>query len=333
MKKRNLNIFDAGIAFVMAFVLAQFTSAIGISITQTIMKVCGKSTSQISVFWDSALGYLLQAIYMNIAFIAVFIWYYMRRNKQPILTRPTKPTIKYVGFCVLIGIASLFLLSGVLNYFQLILDKLNYSAGTLTYAINSPSAYIISLISLALIPAICEELLFRGIITTALKPKGEIFAIIMSSAMFAIFHFSPSQLIYPMCFGLILSIVYLRTKNILFPILLHFINNALTISIQYFSNSSGEPFTHSTSMLMYALITLTLWICIMYYLFKEFKQHNLISKQNKTSQNDDLNNETISSTNSITSQTQELENTQLNTKVLYGSIAIMVLIYILLLFA
>ncbi len=333
MKKRTLNIFDAGIAFVMAFILAQFTAFIGISITQTIMEACGKTATQITAFWDGVWGYLLQGIYMNIAFIAVFVWYYTRRNKQPILTKPTTSTLKYVGRCILIGVATLFLLSGVLNYFQLILDKLNFSAGVLSYEINSPLTYFISLISLAVIPAICEELVFRGIITTALKPKGEMFAIFMSSAMFAIFHFSPSQLIYPFCFGLILSIMYLRTKNILFPILLHFVNNALTVSIQYFSNSSSGTFTHSTSMLMYALITLTIWICIMYYLFKELKQHNLSNKQNTSVENNNPNNETAQSDNSVITQSQELENDKLNTKILYGSIAVMALIYILLLFA
>lgn len=333
MKKRNLNIFDAGIAFVIAFILAQFTAVIGIVVSEFVMDICGMSASQIDKFWNGVWGYLLQGIYMNIAFVIVFAWYYMHRNKQPMLTKPSKPTIKYVGYCVLIGIASLFLLSGVLNYFQLMLDKLNYSVSTLTYEINSPLTYIISLISLAVLPAVCEELIFRGIITTALKQKGETFAIFMSSAMFAIFHFSPSQLIYPMCFGLILSIVYLRTRNIIFPILLHFINNALSVSIQYFSNSSSGTFTHSTSMLLYAIITFAIWIYIIYRLFKDFKQHSTQQSTQNTSAENNTENNISQNADIITEQTQTLENDKLNHKVLYGSIILMILIYILLLFA
>ena len=332
MKKRSLNIFDAGIAFVLSFVLAQFTAVIGIVISEFVMDACGMSATQIDTFWNGVWGYLLQGIYMNIAFIAVFIWYYVHRDKQPMLTNPTKPTIKYVGYCILIGVASLFLLSGILNYFQLMLDKLNYSVSTLSYEINSPLTYIISLISLAVLPAVCEELLFRGIITTSLKQKGETFAIFMSSAMFAIFHFSPSQLIYPFCFGLILSIVYLRTRNIIFPILLHFINNALTVSIQYFSNSSSGTFTHSTSTLVYAIITFAVWIYIIYRLFMDFKQHSQQSTQNTSAENNTEDNISQNS-NIITEQTQTLENDKLNHKILYGSIILMILIYILLLFA
>ena len=287
------------------------------------------SATSISNFWDTSWGYLLQAIFMNVAFVITFVWYYTRRNKQPVLRKPNKSTLKYVGWCVLFGIATLFLLSGILNYFQLFLDKIGYKAPTVSFAIDTPTNYIVSLISMAIIPAVCEELIFRGVITTALKPKGQIFAVVLSSAMFAMFHFSPSQLIYPLCFGLILGIVYLRTNNILFPILLHFINNALSISIQYFSSSSGEAFTHSTSILLYSLFTLTAWICVMYYLFKDFKNH--LAKQHNTD-TANSNNQNIEPAHSVQTTTETQENESANTKVLYGSLVLMAVVYVLMLF-
>jgi len=322
MKKRNLTIFDAGIAFVMAFVIAQFTSVIGVVITQFILGACGKTESQITAFFDTAWGYLLQAIFMNIAFVLVFIWYYRHINKREVVSRPDTSTYKYILKSVAIGIATLFLLSGVLNYFQLFVEKLGFTSGSLSYSINSPAKYIISLISLALLPAVCEELLFRGVIVNALKHKGHVFAIIFSSIMFSIFHFSLSQLIYPLCFGLILSIVYLRTKNILVPMLLHFINNALSVSIQYFSSSSGGEFTHSISILLYALITLAIWIWIMVYMFKDLKSH--LASNNTQSQSP-------SDTSLDSQQNAEIQeskrNEKINNYVFYGSLVIMILLY------
>ena len=338
MKKKRLTIFDAGIAFLLAFILAQFTSAIGISLTQCILQACGKNSEQITAFFDTSLGYLLQAIFMNIAFILVFIWYARRIDKHELINKPNSNTFNYVWKCIIIGIATLFLLSGVLNYFQLLVDKLGFTASELTYELNSPKNYIISLISLALIPAICEELLFRGVLVNALKHKGQIFSIILSSIMFSIFHFSPTQLIYPICFGLILSIIYLRTGNIIFSILLHFINNALTISIQYFSNSSGGQFVHSASMLIYTIVTLSIWIAIMVYLFKDLKSHNKLKIS--TLANTDNFDSSINNTKSQTTQNNDVstikdsetpENTKLNNLVFYGSISIMLCIYILLL--
>ncbi len=321
MKKKGLTIFDAGIAFLLAFVLSQLTGAFGISIIQSIMSACGKSSAAIKAFWDTASGYLVQALCMNIAFVLVFIMYIRRVDKNEVIAKPNNNTWKYVGICVAIGVATMFLLSGSLNYFQLLVDKLGFKSPTVGFELNTVPSYLISLVALAVIPAVCEEMVFRGVLVNALKHKGKVFAVVLSSVMFSIFHFSPSQLIYPICFGLILAIVYLRTNNILFPMLLHFINNALSLSIQYFSNGSGGEFVHSMSTLIFALITLAGWIVIMMYMFKEFLHHNQKSnyKQNVSAQ------PKSNVTNTQTSTTTKFDNW-----VLYGSIALMICLYIIL---
>ena len=340
MKKRNLNIFDAGIAFVMAFILAQFTSIIGTLLAEMIMQAFGISNTKIDAFWNTAGGYLLQAICMNIAFVLLFVYYYKHRNRKQVLQlkKPTNTTWNYVGFCLCIGVATMFLLSGTLNYWQLLIDKLGFKSATLSYEINSVGSYLISLISLAVIPAICEEIIFRGLICSALKEKGHWFAVILSSVMFAIFHFSPSQLLYPICFGIILSIVYLKTNNILFPILLHFINNALTLSIQYFSSSS-QAFTHSMGNLVYAIVTCAIWVGIMSWLIKDFKKYTTatqsnIENYNQTNENQLTNNNVIENNNIVTKSTNTSTNNNVdkfNKIVLYGSIVLMIGIYLILL--
>ena len=75
-------------------------------------------------------------------------------------------------------------------------------------------------------------------------------------------------------------------------------------------------------VLIYAIITLLVWIYIIYRLFKDFKQHQL-SAINETS---DANSDFVN-----TSAQTENNNTH-DTKILYGSIAIMLILYILLLF-
>lgn len=315
MKSKNkTTIFTAGAMFVLGFILSQFTAAFGVVLIKQILILAGKTSAQIEVFFDSASGYLVQALCMNIAFVIMFVWFYKKYLiKAEVIEKPNKNTSIYVLICVCIGILTLFLLSGILNYFELFVKFIGKSANSVSYPLNTKN-YLISLISLALIPAICEELFFRGVLVNSLKEKGDIFAIIFSSIMFAIFHFSLSQLLYPICFGLILSIVYLRTKNIFFPMLLHFVNNALTISIQYFSHTTSQ-FSHSFLNLMYAIITFAIWIVIMYYLFKDFKSH-----QKNNSSNVDLKN----------SYTLDLKTKKFNNLIFYGSIILMIVIYIVL---
>lgn len=322
MKRKNLTILNAGIAFVMAFVLSQFTSIIGVSLTEFILEAFGKTSTQIEIFWKTSVGYLLQAIYMNIAFVGIFVWYYKSIGNQNLLKKPNKSTYKYFAICVGIGIVSMFLLSGTLNYFNSILNKIGISVDSPDIPLNTVGDYFICLISLALIPAICEELLFRGVIINTLKHKGHTFAIVASAIMFAMFHFSPLQLIYPICFGLIFGIVYLRTRNIVFPIIIHFINNALSLTIQYFNNSTGE-FAHSFFMLGYSIITLALWIVIIFRMFKDFVKYKKDSTFSQSSIEID----------EIDQSTTNIQNNKIDNLVFYGAITIMALIYILLLFA
>lgn len=271
MKNKKLTLFDVGLAFILAFVISQATSVVGVLLVKFIMSAMGKASAQVLDFFDTAFGYLLQAIFLDIGFVIVFLIFRKRINKEELVQKPNDKTGKFMLISIALGIATLFLLSGLLNYFELFVEKLGFSGGTLPYELNSPAKYIISLISLAVIPAVCEELLFRGIILNGLKSKSINFAVIMSSVMFSLFHFSPSQLIYPVCFGIILAIVYLHTNNIAFPMLLHFINNALTITIQYANyGATSTPFTHSISMLMYAIMTLAIWIVLIVYYAKSY---------------------------------------------------------------
>ena len=309
MKRTSLTMLNAGIAFIMAFIISQFTSAIGVQITEIIFQAIGLTASKIEKFWETSGGYLLQSLYMNLAFVGIFIWYFKYMKKQDVLNKPNKSTLKYFAVCLVVGIISMFLLSGTLNYFNLILDKLKLSPANPNIPLNSTLDYILCLISLAVIPAVCEELLFRGVFINCLKHKGQIFAIVASSIMFSIFHFSLLQLIYPICFGLILGIIYLRTRNIIFPIIIHFINNALSLTIQYFSTNSSA-FSHSEFMLGYTIITFALWLVAMFYMFKDF-----IKYRKESNQSDD--------TNIVDNQA----NNKINNLVFYGSIAIMLCLY------
>jgi hypothetical protein len=92
---------------------------------------------------------------------------------------------------------------------------------------------------------------------------------------------------------------------------------------------------------MYSIITLVIWIAIIRYMFKDFKQYksNLKALQDNLKQNEIFENATIVDTptnnteQTPTNTSLTLANDGLNDKILYGSIILMGLIYILLLFA
>lgn len=110
---------------------------------------------------------------------------------------------------------------------QLQLDLLNH---------QNPLRLIISLVVMALIPAIGEELVFRGLLLKKLVESGsnKHFAVIVSGTIFAGLHLSPLQLLPMIFMGIVFGYVYVYFKNIKYPIIMHFLNNATMIVLVYF---------------------------------------------------------------------------------------------------
>jgi len=92
-----------------------------------------------------------------------------------------------------------------------------------------PYAMILMVISVAVIPALVEELLFRGCILQALLPYGQGVAILTSSVLFGLMHQNPLQLLYTTVCGLVLGYAYVRTRSIWCSVLMHFVNNLFSV--------------------------------------------------------------------------------------------------------
>ena len=87
-------------------------------------------------------------------------------------------------------------------------------------------------VTTALVPAFCEEFLFRGTILANLEPYGKHGAIIISSVLFGLMHQNPYQIIYTTAAGIILGMAYVKTRSIWLPTLMHFVNNAYSVTNQ-----------------------------------------------------------------------------------------------------
>jgi membrane protease YdiL (CAAX protease family) len=92
-----------------------------------------------------------------------------------------------------------------------------------------------ALLAVAIVPAIVEELYFRGALQKTLKDwTGKpIVAIIVTALFFSAIHFSYYGFLSRMALGILLGLIYEFTKTIWLPILLHFINNGIAIVTLY----------------------------------------------------------------------------------------------------
>jgi membrane protease YdiL (CAAX protease family) len=103
-------------------------------------------------------------------------------------------------------------------------------------------AVLRSICLIALVPAICEELFFRGMVFKFAQSlfKKWWLSVLISAFLFAIFHTSISELVPIFLAGLVLGWVYYITSSIWMNILLHLLFNGLQVLIGVYSTPGFE---------------------------------------------------------------------------------------------
>jgi len=91
---------------------------------------------------------------------------------------------------------------------------------------------IISVVSVGIIPAFVEEMLFRGIILNGFKENySHKKAIIISSLLFGIVHLNPWQFVAAFIMGMVSAWVCLKIKALTLSIYMHLFNNTAAVLV------------------------------------------------------------------------------------------------------
>lgn len=151
------------------------------------------------------------------------------------LNKISKEQIKYI-----VGI-SIFTYP-VAVFFNLIVLTILSSFGNLAQSAapipDTPSLFLFSLFVISITPAICEEVMFRGVIMDAYENLSKRKAIIISAFLFGIYHINIQNLIGPLLIGIIFGITVYKTNSIFAGMIGHGINNAIALTIGYFANKA-----------------------------------------------------------------------------------------------
>ncbi|RMG12116.1 MAG: CPBP family intramembrane metalloprotease [Planctomycetota bacterium] len=92
------------------------------------------------------------------------------------------------------------------------------------------------LVLFALLPALCEELLFRGFVLTGLRREGGAVApVLLTALLFALFHLDPARLLPTFVVGVVLGAVVVRGESLYPAVLLHACYNALVLGLESFA--------------------------------------------------------------------------------------------------
>lgn len=89
---------------------------------------------------------------------------------------------------------------------------------------------IVLLLAIAVLPGICEELLFRGFILSGLRGAG-IWAIPLTALLFGLAHSSIYRILPTFLIGLFITILAWRTRSIVPGMIAHAVNNGLILTL------------------------------------------------------------------------------------------------------
>ena len=216
-----------GIAFSMLFM---FSSDTGLKIGQGI---------------SSALMFIVPPI----------VYYFITRKEKPMQAlgfRKISPV-----WLVIVGIALMFIslpvtnqlttwnesmkLGGVFSQLEKWMKTLEEAAQTATEKMlqaDNIGGLLLNLLIIALIPAVGEELTFRGVLQQSLTRgmKNPHVAILLSAAIFSFIHFQFYGFLPRMFLGILLGYMFYITDSLWTSIAMHFVNNGTAVVLYYLNN-------------------------------------------------------------------------------------------------
>ena len=151
---------------------------------------------------------------------------------------------------------------------------------------TSPSELIFNLFMIALIPAIGEELLFRGIVQNIFSRwlKNNHAAVWLSAILFSAMHMQFYGFIPRLLLGVMLGYLLVWSANIWWPIIAHFVNNAAAVIFAYlFQNnlSSFDPdkIGVGQDQVITVMLSLAFTAILLFLLYKEGRKNRLLSAE------------------------------------------------------
>lgn len=298
--------YTAGFFILIGFTLAAFISAGLISLlvwegmTGESYKVMEKKMSD-PAYSDTIK--IIQTITAIVGFFIPALFAALVLNKKPLKLLGFTGSIKgsQVGITILIVLFSMFV-SAALAYFNEMIpltDKLktyfdrleeNYNDQVKAIiTLNTFTDYIIAIIIMALVPAICEETLFRGGLQNFLtrSTRSPWFSILFISLVFSIVHLSFYGFLYRFFLGIMLGLIFHLSGRLWLSIVAHFINNLVAVTAIYVLTLQGKTIeeaiadTGGTPWLILALpVVVFLFFWFRRFSSKEKQEENPVPVKN-----------------------------------------------------
>ena len=149
--------------------------------------------------------------------------------------------------------------------------------------------FVVQIILMAVIPALVEEFIFRGLFYGTYRKCGVLKGALMSGLVFGLFHLNINQFCYAFVIGVVFAFLVEATGSIWSSVLAHFAINTYSITIiqllkitgtyDTMQEAAGETVVQSSSISMLLTLAMLLGVSIgfmslVYLCIKKMAQHN-----------------------------------------------------------
>lgn len=170
---------------------------------------------------------------------ACLIYFLRTKERVTVLTRGCKWYYFLIAIALQLGL--MFPLSELNDLFIKGLEALGYHSS----GVNVPSLdgwkVLPAILVIAVLPAVFEETLFRGILSRNMHASGWglLQTVMITGAMFSLYHGNPEQTLYQFASGICLTFVAVKSGSVFPTMLAHFMNNGLILALQAAFNPDG----------------------------------------------------------------------------------------------
>lgn len=307
------NVKDSSVNFIFALIIPFLASIVLFIAFMLIAALCGMSYKE---FASTEFVKVVNLIFTPITFFLIY-YIYCRKKKIQVFKASDidfKVDWKMLLVVAVMSVVAIFFISPFVTLFNYGLSQIGYHpSNDLPYVMNNWWRFIIGLLSMAVLPAFCEELLFRGLIYKGLEDKlGPHKAIVISATMFMLLHGSLQQTVYQFILGILLGYAMYYGKSIIYPMVLHCVNNLTVVITSFVYTLKGldtnvDPVYQNAWEYIYPILLLLfagVLLVGLIHLLKRFNSKNL-AKQTAVATDE---NATIVKDNSNIDNKNEIKN-------------------------
>ncbi len=188
----------------------------------------------------------------------------------------TKFNPMYLIPAVLLAFGMLFGFGFINLAFNQLMKNVGLSVSVPSVPMSNGWEFALMIISIGFLPAVFEELIFRGVMRENLNGVKTPVAILFIGLAFAIFHASLAQLIYQFIYGCFLAWLAIKADSAIPAMLAHFINNLIILFFEYL----GVAVNFYNGLIIAGGIIAVLGVAAFLFFYKREKQEKPENKKN-----------------------------------------------------